>query len=240
MSQQTAVHPNVMALTGCEALLQPRLACSIPLTHAPAAGHAGKQRVRHFMASAEPIRAASDAGRSALMAAAQAGDRSAYEMLLRECVPLIKSIARRRGLAADRADDLVQDVLLTLHRARHTYDPHRPFDAWLRVIAERRAIDLLRQTARLGAREVHAPLAWESEPDEGADPAAGLDHSDAAGQVGEALAGLPEKQREAVRYLVLEERSLAQAAALTNRTTGSLKVNLHRALKALRAKMNRV
>ncbi len=180
-----------------------------------------------------------DQRRSAWMAAAQAGDRLAYEMLLRDCVPFIKSVARRTGVAPDRLDDVVQDVLLTIHRARQTYDPARSFDAWLRVIASRRAIDLLRRSRRQGSREIHAPLAFEAHADETADPAAGLDHSDTAGRVGEALASLPERQREAVQHLVLQERSLDEAAVLTRRSKGSLKVNLHRALKALRLRAER-
>lgn len=195
------------------------------------------RRSEYRMASAAP-QSASDTRRSALMVAVQAGDSSAYETLLRDCVPLIKGIARRRGVPPDRTDDVVQDVLLTIHRARQTYDPRRSFEVWLRVIAERRAIDLMRQNRRRGAREVYAPLAMERHADETADPTAGLDRAEAAGQIGQTLAGLPEKQREAVRYLVLEEHSLSEAAALTKRTTGSLKVNLHRALKALRAKMD--
>jgi len=47
---------------------------------------------------------------------------------------------------------------------------------------------------------------------------------------------LPERQREAVQVLVLEEQSLTEAAAATRRSKGALKVNLHRALKALRGK----
>jgi RNA polymerase sigma-70 factor (ECF subfamily) len=50
-----------------------------------------------------------------------------------------------------------------------------------------------------------------------------------------AIAGLPARQREAVEHIVLKERSLAEAAALTQRSKISLKVSLHRALKALRA-----
>ena len=168
------------------------------------------------------------------MAAAQAGDGVAYEALLRDCVPIIKSVARRRGVSADRIDDVVQDVLLTVHRARQTYDPNRSFTAWLCVITDRRAIDLLRRTRRQDVREVHAPLAFESYADQAADPAQGLVHADATRTVTRVLARLPPRQREAVQHLVLEERSLADAAALTRRTVGSLKVNLHRALKALR------
>jgi DNA-directed RNA polymerase specialized sigma24 family protein len=48
---------------------------------------------------------------------------------------------------------------------------------------------------------------------------------------------LPERQREAVKALVLNEQSLAEASAATRRSQGALKVNLHRALKALRLKL---
>jgi RNA polymerase sigma factor (sigma-70 family) len=181
--------------------------------------------------------AGADRRRSAWMAAAQAGDGAAYQALLRDSIPVIKSVARRRGVVADRIDDVVQDVLLTIHRARQTYDPSRSFTAWLSVIADRRAIDLLRRTRRQDVREVHAPLAFESHADQAADPAQGLAHADATGTVARALASLPTRQREAVQHLVLEERSLTDAAALTRRTKGSLKVNLHRALKALRGRM---
>jgi RNA polymerase sigma factor (sigma-70 family) len=181
--------------------------------------------------------AGADRRRSAMMAAAQAGDGVAYQALLRDCIPVIKSIARRRGVVADRIDDVVQDVLLTIHRARQTYDPSRSFTAWLSVIADRRAIDLLRRTRRQDVREVHAPLAFESHADQEADPAQGLAHADATGVAARALASLPTRQREAVQHLVLEERSLADVAVLTRRTKGSLKVNLHRALKALRGRM---
>lgn len=178
-----------------------------------------------------------DMRRSAWMAEAQAGDGAAYQALLRDCLPVIKSVVRRSGVPADRVDDAVQDVLLTIHRARQTYDPRRSFTAWMTVIAERRAIDLLRRVRRQGLREVHAPLEFESHADETADPTRGLAHSEASGSVARALESLPARQREAVQHLVLEERSLVEAAALTRRSKVSLKVNLHRALKALRGRM---
>lgn len=178
-----------------------------------------------------------DMRRSAWMADAQAGDGAAYQALLRDCLPVIKSVVRRSGVPADRVDDAVQDVLLTIHRARQTYDPRRSFTAWMTVIAERRAIDLLRRIRRQDLREVHAPLELESHADETADPTRGIAHAEASGSVARALESLPVRQREAVQHLVLEERSLADAAALTRRSKVSLKVNLHRALKALRGRM---
>jgi RNA polymerase sigma-70 factor (ECF subfamily) len=197
------------------------------------------QSRRLMIAAKSQTRSVDDLRRSAQMAAAQGGDRAAYEALLRDCVPLIKAVAARQGVPADRNDDVVQDVLLTIHRARHTYDPTRSFTAWLCVIAERRAIDLLRQVRRHGAREFHLPLAFDTYPDEGVDPARGVDQAEASGRVTEALARLSPRQREAVEALVLKEQSLTEAAVTTGRTKGALKVNLHRALKVLRDKMER-
>lgn len=173
------------------------------------------------------------------MAAAQDGDRAAYEKLLRDCVPFIQGLARRQGVRPDRSDDVVQEVLLTIHRARATYDPQRSFDAWLRVIVERRAIDSLRRSLRHGARELHAPLAYEGHADETVDVTAGIEREERARWIGAAVAELPRRQREAVQHLMLEEKSLDAAAASTGRSKGSLKVNLHRALNALRLKADR-
>jgi RNA polymerase sigma-70 factor (ECF subfamily) len=103
------------------------------------------------------------------------------------------------------------------------------------VIGARRAVDLLRRTARHGARELHVPLAYENHPDEvEADRQAKVEGPPA---LRDTIAGLPRRQREAVQHLVLEDRSLAEAAVITGRSTGSLKVNLHRALKALRSRL---
>ncbi len=181
-------------------------------------------------------RSSDDLRRSSQMAAAQAGDRAAYETLLRDCVPLIRAFATRQDVPADHLDDVVQDVLLTIHRARQTYDPARSFTAWLRIIAERRAIDLLRRFGRQRAREIHSPLAFESYADESSDPVHASDDAGVSNRVRKALTTLPQRQREAVQVLVLEERSLAEAAIATQRSKGALKVNLHRALKTLRAK----
>lgn len=175
--------------------------------------------------------------RASWMAAAQAGDGAAYAALLRECAPLIRAIARRRGLSPERAEDAVQDVLLTIHRVRQTYDPARPFSAWLRAIAERRVIDALRRDGRRSAREVHDPFALEAQVDTAPEPGQAIDAARQMGQVRAALASLPPRQREAVEQIGLYGRSLEEASAATGRTKVALKVNLHRALKTLRLRL---
>ena len=178
-----------------------------------------------------------DHQRAAWMIAAQAGDRIAYETLLRDCIPFIKLVVRGQGVHHDTIDDVVQETLITVHRARQTYDPGRSFTAWLRAIAQRRAIDALRSGGRRKSREVFAPLAYEnhSDPSDGPEEAAfQIEHTALLNAAVDKLSG---PQREAVEHLALRYQTLAQAAEATGRSAGSLRVNWHRALKSLRAQL---
>jgi RNA polymerase sigma-70 factor (ECF subfamily) len=171
---------------------------------------------------------------SAWMAAAQAGDKTAYETLLRNCIPFIKRVARNQGVHPDNVDDVVQETLLTIHGARQTYDPSRSFSVWLRVIAQRRAIDGLRRSGRTSAREVHAPLAYENHPDGRTSPEAAVFELDRTVLFKAALAALPAAQRDVVDRLALQGQPVAHAAIAAGRTTGSLRISWHRAIKSLR------
>jgi RNA polymerase sigma factor (sigma-70 family) len=172
------------------------------------------------------------------MVAAQAGDRAAYETLLRDCIPFIKRVARGQGIRPDFMDDVVQETLLTVHQARQTYDPNRSFTAWLRTIAQRRAIDGLRRNRRTGTREVYAPLAYENHSDSSGDPEEAVFQRDDTEVRNLAIGKLSAGQREAVEHLALHSRSLAQTAMVTGRSIGSLRVDWHRALKTLRAQFS--
>ena len=187
--------------------------------------------------SADPASDTPERRRAAWMAAAQAGDRRAYERVLADSVSLIRAVARRHGVAHDQLDDAVQETLLTVHRVRHTYDPARSYDAWLAALAGRRAIDGLRRRGRQSHREVADELALELHPDEH-DASAQSESAQQASRLREAIATLPPGQREAVEQLGLKELSLEEAALHTGRSSGALKVNLHRALKALRGRLH--
>ena len=170
------------------------------------------------------------------MAAAQAGDQRAYTRVLNDSVALIRAVARRQGVRPDALDDVVQETLLTVHRVRHTYDPQRSYDAWLSAIAARRAIDALRSHGRREQREVHDEFAFDTHADR-EDASARTERDQEAQQLRQAVQSLPPGQREAVEQLGLKQRSLAEAAQLTGRNAGALKVNLHRALKSLRDRL---
>ncbi len=172
---------------------------------------------------------------SRLMIAAQAGDKSAYAALLQKAVPFIRAVVGRQHRAPDRLDDVVQDVLLTLHRVRHTYDPSRPFTHWLATIARRRSIDMLRRQGHRTENEVSDDRAYETFADPRANRDMEVGHRTAG--LASAIAALPEGQREAVTLLKVQEMSLQEASRASGKSVAALKVNVHRAIKALRARL---
>lgn len=173
-----------------------------------------------------------DAAWSKAMAAAQQGDGRAYGALLHEITPFVRTLVRRRLSAPDQIEDVCQDVLLCVHRVRHTYDPARPFTPWLAAIVHRRTLDALRQKIRRAGRETSDDSAYETF----ADPAANkqTDSLGDAEALGAMLATLPEAQRVALEYTKLHEMSLTEASHRSGQSISALKVNVHRALKALR------
>lgn len=172
-----------------------------------------------------------------LMRLAQQGDSDAYAQLLNELTPTLRRVVRRhRGfLGREDVEDLVQDALFSMHRARATYDPGRPFMPWMLAIVRNRLADSARQYARRSAHEVAVedPAVTFSEPAANTDSGEYRD-PDALRQ---AIQGLPAGQRTAIELLKLQEMSLKDAATATGTSVGALKVATHRAMAALRRKL---
>lgn len=89
-----------------------------------------------------------------MMAAAQRGDGRSYGALLGELLPFLCSLARRHLRAPEEVEDSVQDIVLTIHSVRHTFDPTRPLKPWVATIARRWVADRLQRLGQRGAREV--------------------------------------------------------------------------------------
>jgi RNA polymerase sigma-70 factor (ECF subfamily) len=168
---------------------------------------------------------------SVLMAQAQEGDAASYRRLLLGITPYLRALAHRFGLAGPDLEDAVQDVLLTVHSIRHTYDPTRPFAPWLTAVARHRLLDRLRRRVRQTSRETELTEAHETFA------APETNHPGLAGETAKlqaAIAGLPEGQRRAVELVKLKEMSLKEASQATGQSETALKVSVHRAIKRLR------
>ena len=138
---------------------------------------------------------------SKLMIRAQAGDRQVYEDLLRALTLVARGFVGRRVGWAEWTEDVVQEGLLTVHRARQTYDQSRPFAPWFYAILNSRLIDALRDHRRVRTRELVDEEAL------GRQAAAGPDNrSDALREtLARAVSRLPRVQREVVSLLKYED-----------------------------------
>jgi RNA polymerase sigma-70 factor (ECF subfamily) len=173
---------------------------------------------------------------SALLARAQDGDRSAYRRLLEEVTPYLRSLAAKHRVLSGETEDVVQDILLTLHTVRHTYDPSRPFRPWLVAIASRRIVDRLRRRGTIATFETALGPEHETIAATGPNLYALL-----SGRRGlrNAIQSLPSGQRQAVLLLKLRGLSLKEAALESGMSVAALKVASHRGLKALRVMLGK-
>lgn len=164
-----------------------------------------------------------------MMTLAQAGDAAVYERLLREIAAYVKSLVKRKLSDLAQVDDLSQDILLAIHKARHTYDSSRPFMPWLHAILRFRLADQLRKVYR-GKRFEELDL--DSDYHETYSEAPAKEDIDAS--LLDALNHLPEKQKQVVSLLKLEGFSVKEAAVATGMSESALKVSAHRAYKAMK------
>lgn len=123
----------------------------------------------------EALNPARDQQLAALLARAQGGDHAAYESFLREASELLRPfLAKRMMSASDRVEDVLQETLLTLHRARHSFLPGRPIGPWLYAICEHRMAEFYRRHRRIKAVEMSTDLQEIEIPDTSQPEAEGL------------------------------------------------------------------
>ena len=166
-----------------------------------------------------------------LMGATQRGDSAAYEKLLSELLPVLRQVVRRRWKNPNDVEDIVQDILLSLHGVRQTYDPRRPFMPWLMTIALRRITDAARRVSTRSKYET--TVEFMPETFEGHGTKSEFDDYVDRDAIRHALSLLPEGQRRAFELMKVQGLSLAEASVLTGKTVTSLKVSVHRAIKAM-------
>lgn len=166
---------------------------------------------------------------AAYMRASQRGDGEAFEALLKEILPRVRSQVFGRLAGREHAEDVVQNVLLSIHRSRHTYQPARPFKPWLNAVARNAVIDAVR-TRRHDWR--HQSFDEHEVP--GEEPLFPAASEPISAELESALSRLPDAQREAVELLHIEQLSVREAANKTGVSVGAFKVRAHRGRVRLR------
>jgi RNA polymerase sigma factor (sigma-70 family) len=168
---------------------------------------------------------------AAWMRAAMAGDEVAYRQLLVSLAPRLRAVARSRcrslGAPEDEVEDLVQEVLLTIHLKRGTWDPSRPIGPWVAAITRNKLIDVLRRRGR----RITVPIEDFVDILQAEDQTPEL----SAREIDSLLRRLKPQQREIVRSISLDGSTISETADRLRMSEGAVRVTLHRALKSLAA-----
>ncbi|MDW4500107.1 sigma-70 family RNA polymerase sigma factor [Sulfitobacter sp. D35] len=159
-------------------------------------------------------------------------DRAAFAELFGHFAPRVKGFLIKSGTNADVAEDCTQDVMATVWRKAHLFDPSRASVAtWIFTIARNRRIDLIRRQRRPEPED----LTWgpEEEPDQH-DVLALQQESEL---LGAAVAKLPKAQRELIEKAYFGDLTHSEIAAETGLPLGTIKSRIRLALDRLRHAM---
>ncbi|MGD9604068.1 MAG: sigma-70 family RNA polymerase sigma factor [Gammaproteobacteria bacterium] len=157
------------------------------------------------------------------MTRAQAGDVADYERLLRELARVIETYIVVRFGRLDVLEDCVQECLVAIHAARHTWDPRRPFRPWLFTLVRHRTIDQLRVRSSWLNAQRDAPLPPDGESERLLRVVDGV----------RILARLAPDHREMITLAKYGGLTAAEAAAWLGISESAAKARLHRALGAI-------
>lgn len=163
------------------------------------------------------------------MRLAQAGDAHAYTRLLTSLSQAITGYVYHRFGNVEFADDCVQESLIALHEARHTFLPGRAIRPWVFAIVRHRAVDMLRRQQR---RQRLFPVDLDDAATTHPDAAAGDSSDDRRERAGLVLASLPPQQKQALVFTKLMGLSINEAASRAGISAGAMKVRVHRATRA--------
>jgi RNA polymerase sigma-70 factor (ECF subfamily) len=162
------------------------------------------------------------------------GEDSAFDEVYDKLAPRLYRFLLRYTRDHARAEDVVQQTMLQIHRARGRFIPGAEVTPWAFAIARRLVIDQHRRSGR----EVLAPTDDAVGDllvslDSGADELAIA--KEVALRLGEELRRLPENQRVAFELIKQDGLSVAEAAQVLGTTIAAVKLRAHRAYEALRA-----
>jgi RNA polymerase sigma-70 factor, ECF subfamily len=166
----------------------------------------------------------------ALVSDARNGDRAAFGLLYHRYARMVHGVLLAK-VPVGEVDDLVQDVFVLALRRLSTLREAGSFGGWLAAIARNLAHDYHRSS-------VPEDQLTEDTPQIESKGSIGGDHPSPAAAILDAIRALPDSYRETLVLRLVEGMTGPEIAARTGLTHGSVRVNLHRGMQQLRAKLS--
>jgi RNA polymerase sigma-70 factor (ECF subfamily) len=166
-----------------------------------------------------------------LVGAARGGDRAAFGRLYDRYARMVHGVLLAK-VPAGEVDDLVQDVFIRALGRLSTLRENGSFGAWLAAIARNLANDYHRRSLP------EDQLADQSSANHSERGNSRGDHQGPAAAILDAVKSLPDTYRETLILRLVEGMTGPEIAARTGMTHGSVRVNLHRGMQQLRAKLS--
>lgn len=168
-----------------------------------------------------------------LMQAALAGNAKAYQRFLTQLSIWLRRFLARR-LPESEVEDVVQEILLSVHKARHTHDGQRPVLPWVASIARYRLADHLR---RHYAQAKHMTVDIADLEESLADTHDVTESAGAYECLYKEMEKLPERQRKILHLMHGEGFTAKETGVQLGMKESAVKVAAHRAYKVIRTKL---
>ncbi len=172
-----------------------------------------------------------DAHKAMIARIAADKDRAAFKALFLHFGPRIKALMQKAGASSDIADDLVQEVMMSLWRKAHLYSPEKGnVSTWIFTIARNARIDRLRRQSSKPYEDVEAIELASPEPDGEAE----MYVSQRSERVASALAELPPEQKQIMELAFINDLPQSQIAEKLSLPLGTVKSRMRLAYGKLR------
>ena len=192
-----------------------------------------KQAKKRLPESSEKSVSNLDEALRVLFERALEGDEASYRKFLEQIAGVLRGFLFRTMRAdmrsAEKVEDLVQDVLIAIHRKRDLYKPGMPVIPWVRAIAKHRFIDSLRAEAR---RPQVTELTEQLEKNFVAE------EIENDFDLESLMSCLDERQKKILKLAKIEEVPHAEIASRLGISVALVKVTVHRSLAAIRKSLN--
>lgn len=158
------------------------------------------------------------------------GDRAAYGDFLSQLSPILRKVIGKKIPRSD-VEDVLQEVLISIHKARHTYDGNRPLMPWIMAITGFRVTDHLRKTYS-EMRHSQVDITDYENVLEAVTETPGENES-----INEMLDSVGQRERKILSLMHVEGYTASEVGSQLGMKESAVKVAAHRAIKKIRERL---